>query len=216
MWVWCYLMSACLLGSTGSKTSSNECRKCSLDWVLPVCPSIKRLLNSQNKIKRGVFIPFYRIENWEYIVSSRLHSKIQSWQLNLAYFNSKTIILFLCLFILWQLSQFFPLGHPLSHPKPRSHSPSPPCCPGPWVIHTCSLTTPFPFIPPFPPHFLTRLQQFWNKRITEFFKWLGMVWVYCFEVACQTKPKNDGYDNCSCTRFSHLKKLSCFKLLDIL
>ena len=150
MWVWCYLMSACLLGSTGSKTSSNECRKCSLDWVLPVCPSIKRLLNSQNKIKRGVFIPFYRIENWEYIVSSRLHSKIQSWQLNLAYFNSKTIILFLCLFILLQLSQFFPLCHPLSHPKPRSHSPSPPCCPCPWVIHTCSLTTPFPFFPPFP------------------------------------------------------------------
>ena len=51
--------------------------------------------------------------------------------------------------ILLQLSQFPPL--PTSaHPTPCSHSLSPPCCPCPWVIHTCSLSNPFPFFPPFP------------------------------------------------------------------
>ena len=29
-----------------------------------------------------------------------------------------------------------------------SHSESPPCCPCPWVIYTCSLTSPFLFFPP--------------------------------------------------------------------
>ena len=34
-------------------------------------------------------------------------------------------------------------------PSPCSHSPSPHCCPCPWVIHTCSLTNPFLFFPSF-------------------------------------------------------------------
>ena len=56
------------------------------------------------------------------------------------------------------MSQFFPRGLPLSHPIPCSHRPSPPHCPCPWVIQTCSLTTPFPFFPPFPsPLFLWQL-----------------------------------------------------------
>ena len=40
----------------------------------------------------------------------------------------------------------FPLCPPPPSP-PRPHSPSPPRCPCPWVIHTCSLTSPFPFLP---------------------------------------------------------------------
>ena len=31
---------------------------------------------------------------------------------------------------------------------PSSHSQSPHCCSSPWVIHTCSLSSPFPVFPP--------------------------------------------------------------------
>ena len=64
------------------------------------------------------------------------------------------IVGFLFLFILLQLFQFTPLGPPLPSPPPAP-SQSPHHCPCPWVIHTCSLTNPFPFFlsflpPPFP------------------------------------------------------------------
>ena len=42
---------------------------------------------------------------------------------------------------------------PLPCPQPP-HSPSPPCCPCPWVIYTCSLTRPFPFFPLLSPFLL--------------------------------------------------------------
>ena len=62
-------------------------------------------------------------------------------------------IYFLFLFILWQLSQFPPPPPwPSSaQPTPCSHSPSPHRCPCPRVIHTCTLTNPSPFFPPFLP-----------------------------------------------------------------
>ena len=54
---------------------------------------------------------------------------------------------------------FSPL--PSSQPIPYSHSKSPHCCPSPWVIHTCSLTDPFPFLPPlFPSPFPSDSCQF--------------------------------------------------------
>ena len=39
----------------------------------------------------------------------------------------------------------------LCRAHPFSHSQSPPCCPCPWVIQTCSWTNPFPFFPPLSP-----------------------------------------------------------------
>ena len=44
---------------------------------------------------------------------------------------------------------FLPLPSFVQHIS-HSHSPSPPYCSCPWVIHTCSLTNPYPFFPPFP------------------------------------------------------------------
>ena len=38
-----------------------------------------------------------------------------------------------------------------AHPTPHSHRQSPHCRPCPWVIHTCSLTSPFSFFPPLSP-----------------------------------------------------------------
>ena len=46
-----------------------------------------------------------------------------------------------------QFSQFFPLCLP-TQPSPHSHSQSPHHCPCPWVLHTCSLTSPFTFFQP--------------------------------------------------------------------
>ena len=43
---------------------------------------------------------------------------------------------------------FFPLLPPSTQLTPLTHSQSLLCCPCPWVIHTCSLTKPFPFLPP--------------------------------------------------------------------
>lgn len=72
------MIPGCHFDSTDS--SSNNYNKCFLVWVLPICPSIKRLIILKTRLK-VIFIPFYR-ENWEYIISSRVHSKIQSWQFN--------------------------------------------------------------------------------------------------------------------------------------
>ena len=49
------------------------------------------------------------------------------------------------------MSQFFPLcsSPPVLHP--HSHSQLPHCCPCPWVIHTHSLSSPFPFFLPLSP-----------------------------------------------------------------
>ena len=56
------------------------------------------------------------------------------------------------LFMLLQLSQFFPL-HLLRPIHPNIHSQSPHCCPCLWVIHTCSLSSPFLFFPLLSPSF---------------------------------------------------------------
>ena len=57
--------------------------------------------------------------------------------------------LFFIIIILLQLSQFFSLCPPApSPPQAQSHSQSLHRCPCPWVIHTCFLTSPFPFFPP--------------------------------------------------------------------
>ena len=52
------------------------------------------------------------------------------------------------------LAQCFPLCPPLPSPPPTPNSHSPPCSPCPWVIHTCSLTSPFPFFPSLSPSLL--------------------------------------------------------------
>ena len=48
------------------------------------------------------------------------------------------------LFMLLLLSQFFPFLPPSTQPNPLAHNQSLLCCP--CVIHTCSLTSPFPFL----------------------------------------------------------------------
>ena len=49
----------------------------------------------------------------------------------------------------------FALLRPSQHlPLPCSHNQFSHCCPCPWVIHTCSLSSPFPFFPPFSPSIL--------------------------------------------------------------
>ena len=53
--------------------------------------------------------------------------------------------------ILLQLSQFSPICPPLPIPPPPAPSQFPHCCLCPWVIHTCSLTSPVPFFPPLSP-----------------------------------------------------------------
>ena len=44
---------------------------------------------------------------------------------------------------------------PLSSPMPYLPQSTPPSCPCSCVIYTCSLTRPFHFFPPFPPHLLS-------------------------------------------------------------
>ena len=41
-----------------------------------------------------------------------------------------------------------------AYPTPCSHGPSPHCCSCPWVIHTCSLSSAFPFFLPISPSLL--------------------------------------------------------------
>ena len=68
----------------------------------------------------------------------------------LIYLVSFLVALYLFIFksffivILLQLSQFVPLCPPLPIPPSCSHSQSPHCCPCPWVIHTCSLSSSSP------------------------------------------------------------------------
>ena len=47
-----------------------------------------------------------------------------------------------------------------THPNLHSHSEFPQCCPCPWVIHTCSLSSPFPLFPPLPPSPLLTVSLF--------------------------------------------------------
>ena len=52
--------------------------------------------------------------------------------------NNFFLVSFL-LIVLLQLSQLFTHCSPQHCPLPHSHSKSPPSCPGPWVLYTCSL-----------------------------------------------------------------------------
>ena len=71
------------------------------------------------------------------------------------------IYFFRFFFFLFLLNHFYcysitvvPIPPPLpssAHPTPHSHRQSPHCRPCPWVIHTCSLTSPFSFCPPLSP-----------------------------------------------------------------
>ena len=64
------------------------------------------------------------------------------------------IYVFIYLFYYCYSVTAVPIFSPLpscAQPTPRSHSPSPYCSPCPWVIHTCSLSSPFPFFPPLSP-----------------------------------------------------------------
>ena len=57
-------------------------------------------------------------------------------------------ILFLFYYCSITVVPIFPHCSPLLCPPLHFHSQSPPCCPCPWVIYTCSLTRPFPLIAP--------------------------------------------------------------------
>ena len=80
---------------------------------------------------------------------------------NLSFFPNLFIVIYLhglhhclifcfSLFIILQLSHLFIFFAPLHPAHPSRLQSIPLCCPCPWVIHTCSLTAPFPFLPPFP------------------------------------------------------------------
>ena len=60
------------------------------------------------------------------------------------------------------MSHFFPLCPPLPSPPPAPRQ-SPHCCPCPWVIHTCSLVSPFLF-------FLLLTFNLWHNSFVE---WLA-------------------------------------------
>ena len=57
-----------------------------------------------------------------------------------------------------------------AQPTPGFHSQSLHCCPCPWVICTCSLTSPFPFFPPYTP-----LPPLWSLPVCSVFPcfWKG-------------------------------------------
>ena len=59
-------------------------------------------------------------------------------------------LFFIILLLFYYSYSIFPLCPPLPIPHPAL-TPFPHHCPCPWVIHTCSLTSPISFFPPFPP-----------------------------------------------------------------
>ena len=90
-------------------------------------------------------IHIWRYLSWDFKYEMYFGGTSKNWITTFSFF----FFFLLFLFILLQLSHFPPFV--LLHPAHlRSHSPSPHHCPGPWVIHTCSLTSPFPFFPPLP------------------------------------------------------------------
>ena len=85
-----------------------------------------------------VLFSYYLSKNFTFLQCVGI--QIQSFFFFLLFKNS-------CLFY-YSCPKFPPFA--LCHPAaPHPQSPSPHCCPCPWVIHTCSLTNPFPFFPPF-------------------------------------------------------------------
>lgn len=71
---------------------------------------------------------------------------------------SRKSFLFLCFLLFYYSCHNFPLSFCRPSP-PLSHSHSLPHCPCPTVIHTCSLTSPFPF-PPLSPSLLVAVTLF--------------------------------------------------------
>ena len=57
-----------------------------------------------------------------------------------------------CFIIIYSITvvPIFPSLPSSTQPTPYSHSQTPHHCPCPRVIYTCSLSSPFPFFPPFP------------------------------------------------------------------
>ena len=60
------------------------------------------------------------------------------------------IFIIFCCYSITVVSIFRPLPSS-THPSPCSHSQSPHCCPCPWAIPTCSLSSPSPSFHHFPP-----------------------------------------------------------------
>ena len=70
----------------------------------------------------------------------------------LSFLKHFAIFIFYFLIVaLLPLSNFLPLLSPAQPCLSHSHLQSPPSCPCPWVIYTCSLTRPFPFFPSLSP-----------------------------------------------------------------
>ena len=91
----------------------------------------------------------------KYILSLKMHTL--NYFCNIFYANY--LFFFFFTVIRLQLSQYFAFA--LLHPDiPCSHSQSPHCYPYSWVIHTCSLTSPFPFFPPLSPSPLATVSPF--------------------------------------------------------
>ena len=65
--------------------------------------------------------------------------------------RQETVYIFLIIIDYISIVSILPLLCFSFQPTLHSHSQSLHCCPCPRVIHTCSLTSPFPFFPPFNP-----------------------------------------------------------------
>ena len=89
------------------------------------------------------------------------------------FFNFNFFKDFLLLFY-YSCLNFPPLPSPTLH-TPCSHSQFPHCCPCPWVIHTCSLASPFPFSPP-----LSTTPPLWSLSVCSMFPCLWFYFVHQF------------------------------------
>ena len=123
------------------------------------CGSLSWSVVLQTKALRSWFA--FRARAW--VVSSsliRAHREATNWCFSLTSMFlfppfSSLGMSFFCIKILkncyWCSFTVAPILPPLpssAQPTFHSHSQSPSRCPCPWVIHTCSLTNPFPFFPP--------------------------------------------------------------------
>ena len=92
--------------------------------------------------------------------------------------------------VLLQLSQSSPLC-PSPPSPPHSHSPSPHSCPCLWVIHTCSLTSPFPFFLP-----LSTSSPLWSLSVCPLFPCLWFYFAHLFVLLIRFHLKVRSYGIC--------------------
>ena len=86
--------------------------------------------------------------------------------------------IFIFLIFYWYYIVVVPIFPPWpssAQPSFHSHSQSPHCCPCPWVIHTCSLSSSFPFFPPLSPC----LPPLWSLSVCSMFPHTGHVFIMC-------------------------------------